>query len=76
MGCHPTVPNEKCVAGSVMGTRISLSPGITGKSLVMGQVQSQARKSGQQVRVRISEVKRQAAVRTQGKGLNTSSAPR
>lgn len=44
--------------------------GITDKSLLMGQFQSQARKSGQWVMVRISEIHRQAAVRTQGKGLN------
>lgn len=45
--CHPTVCNKKRTAGLVMGTRISLGPGITAESLVTGQVQSQARNSHQ-----------------------------
>jgi len=42
MECHPSVVNWESRAGLVMGTRVSLSRGMTITSLVMGQVMGQA----------------------------------
>lgn len=67
MGCHPIVPSVMHMGGS--GTRVSLHPRITGKSPLIGLVQSEGTISGQWVRVRISKVPRQAAARVQGEVL-------
>lgn len=52
MEWHPIVPNRENRVGLVVGTKVSFSPGITASSLVMGQVQGQARKQVHEVGIK------------------------
>lgn len=80
MECHPTVPSQENRAGLVIGTKVSLIPGITVTTLVMGQVQGQARKQVHHVGIRRHKAGHRhgcgaAQTRTQAEGSKQSGKP-